>query len=396
MKTFREHPLACCGALLVVALAVASGLAAVSPASGDARSTYSYLRLFSEVLTLIGHNYVETVPQDQLLRGAYEGLLASLDGESEYLSAADYRAIGLMEARNEEGRTGIFLTRRDGVLFVAAVLPGSDAKEKGIRLGDQIRRIGTEPGRELSLSDAERLLGGAPGGKVTVALTRREEPRREEIEVVFRKLSLPVPRLAAVREGVAVVEIPAFGEGSAEAIAGILSELRTRKVERALLDLRGNAWGEPQEAAEAASLFAGQGVMAKLRMRNGEERPVRGEKPRSPWRGEVLMLTDAGTAYAAEIFVAALVDSGVARHGGEKTLGRGGERDLLPLANGDFLYLTVRKYTSPSGTAWHGEGLTPPVSIPTDRSVPFEERAAAQLQKALEWLRDLPEEAKAA
>lgn len=395
MKTFREHPLVCGGAVLVVALAVASGLAAVSPASGDARSTYSYLRLFSEVLALIGHNYVETVPQDELLRGAYEGLLASLDGESEYLSAADQRAMGRLEGENE-GRAGIFLTRRDGVLFVASVLPGSDAKEKGIRLGDQVRRIDAKPGRELSLSDAERLLRGPLGGKVKVAVSRREEPRREEIEVAFRKLSLPTPRLAAAQEGVAVVEIPAFGEGSAATIAGILADLRARKVERALLDLRGNAWGEPQEAAEAASLFAGQGVMAQLRMRNGEERPVRGEGPRSAWRGEVLMLTDAGTAYAAEIFVAALLDTGVARHGGERTLGRGGERDLLPLANGDFLYLTVRKYTSPAGTTWHGEGLTPGVSIPSDRSMPFEERKAAQLQKAVEWLRNLQEEAKAA
>jgi len=276
------------------------------------------------------------------------------------------------------------------------VLPGTDAQAKGLRIGDQIRRIGDRSGRELTLSEAARALRGPNGSSIVVSISRREEPRREDVEVSRKKISLPPPRLDPAQEGVAVVKLPAFGPGSAKAFAGILERLQKEKFHRAILDLRGNAWGEMDEAVRAASSLVGDRTIAKVRDRKGEEKLITSSGPKAAWSGDLLLLTDAGTAYAAEVFVAAIVDAGLAKQGGETTLGRGGEQEVLPLANGDYLSLTVRKFISPSGKAWHGSGLTPSVSLPADPADPFKDRAEKQLRKAIDWLRDPSQGAKAA
>lgn len=378
-------------------LAVVLGLliAARPTATEESGSTYNHLRLFNEVLALIRNSYVETVPEKQLLAGAYEGLLAALDGESEYLTAAQYAELSAPQP-GADADPGIFLTRRDGVLFVAAVLPGSDAEARGLRLGDQVRRIGDRNGRDLTLTEAERALRGPAASKVTLSISRRDDPKREDLELVRRKLVLPPPHFEGMREGVAVVRLPAFGPGAAKSLGGILEKLQKDKVGRAVFDLRGSAWGDPGEALRAAALVAGGEAKMRLASRGGEETVLSGPAGRSPWNGEILLLTDTGTSFAAEVFVASLVDSGAARQAGETTLGRGGEREGLPLANGDYLYLTVRKFMTVSGKSWHGSGLIPSVPLPPDGTLTFKERADQQMRRAVEYLRDLVPEARAA
>ncbi len=394
MRRFGSHPVTLGALGLVVTVAMATGLSAVS-SSGDPGTTYGYLKLFNEVLALVRHNYVEDVPDSVLLKGAYEGLLEALDGESEYLSAIQYQQ-SVADPTPTPASAGMVLTRRAGFLFVAAVLQGSGAEAGGVRPGDRIRRIANRPAASIAYSEAQRLLRGNPGAKVTLEISRPEEPDRIDIQVELRENPLPLPTLAAMAGTVAVIRLPAFGPGAGATFSGILDKLHRNGTTRMVVDLRDNAWGSPEEAIRAASLLTGDGVQAVIRGRGTADEPVRGEGPRTPWRGQILLLTNPGTALAAELFVATLADAGLATHAGESTLGRAGEREALPLADGGYLVLTVRKYVSPRGTTWHGEGLKPSVSIPVDPDLPFEKRADRQLEKAKEWLAAAASEAKAA
>jgi carboxyl-terminal processing protease len=373
---------------------MATGLAAVG-SSGDSGSTYGYLKLFNEVLALVRHNYVEAVSEDALMQGAYEGLLASLDGESEYLTASQYQML-MSSSSSAKATAGILLTRRVGFIFVAAVLPGSDAEAQGVHSGDRLRSIGTRAGTDLSLSEAQRLLEGAEGSTVKIELSRSEDPGKLDLTIEKRTIGLPGPAMLPADGGVSVVRVPTFREGTTPELEKIFSRLEADGVKRVVLDLRGNAWGDPDEAIRSAALLAGAGTQAIVRKRGDAEEPLVAKGPRSGWRGEMLLLTNPGTALAAEIFVAALSDAGVAKQAGERTLGRAGEREVIPLANGDYLVLTVRKYVSPTGKTWHGEGLHPAVPILSDPDIPFEQRSERQLEAAKRWFAESAVEGKAA
>ncbi|HET6372883.1 MAG TPA: hypothetical protein VFG76_06225, partial [Candidatus Polarisedimenticolia bacterium] len=53
-------------------------------------SSYTYIRLFNEVLQLVRNSYVDETQPESLMKGAYEGLVGELDPFSEYLTPQEY------------------------------------------------------------------------------------------------------------------------------------------------------------------------------------------------------------------------------------------------------------------------------------------------------------------
>ena len=100
------------------------------------------------------------------------------------------------------------------------------------------------------------------------------------------------------------------------------------------------------------------------------------------------MLTDFGTAGAAELFVAALTGNKRAETVGERTAGRAALQRLFPLPDGGGMWMSHAWYLTPAGTAIHERGLQPDVAgAPARRRV---RRAAPAgdptLEKAVERL----------
>src|SRR5215475_12188825 len=135
--------------------------------------TYTYLKLFNEVLSLVRNSYVDEVNTDSLMKGAYEGMLAELDPFSEYLTPDEYAEYASAGARRTQGAhadadTGLRVARKEGIALVVSVRKGSDAESKGITPGDHLRRIGDKSTREMTLHQIESSLSGAPGTTVSV------------------------------------------------------------------------------------------------------------------------------------------------------------------------------------------------------------------------------------
>ena len=54
-------------------------------------NTYDKLKVFSEVLSLIESNYVESVGSDALINGAIRGMVKALDPHTSYLPPVSYK-----------------------------------------------------------------------------------------------------------------------------------------------------------------------------------------------------------------------------------------------------------------------------------------------------------------
>ncbi len=76
------------------------------------------------------------------------------------------------------------------------------------------------------------------------------------------------------------------------------------------------------------------------------------------------VLTDFGTAGAAELFAAAVAGNKRAETFGERTAGRAALQRLFPLPDGGGMWMSHAWYLTPAGTAIHERGLQPDVAVP--------------------------------
>ena len=323
--------------------------------------TYRHLRVFEDVVSLITNNYVDPVEPERIMQGALWGLAEGLDPESTYLTpdeVSQYEA----DDPNDEVGVGLVLTRQYYIQVVAA-RDGSPAAEAGLLPGDYIREIDDSSTRVMSVVRGRQLLHGAPGSTVTLNVIRGNaaEPVEIELQRGAGRSANVTSRLTA--PGVGYLRIAEFDDTTTDAIEAAAGTLERQGAERLLIDLRGTATGAFETGIDAARLFADADTLV-IRETSTEQVPMgQGtEVPGQPSiRWPVVLITSPGTAGAAELFAAALTDTGRADSVGFRTAGRAAEQTLIRLPDGGGLLLTATQYLKPSGEPIHRVGVEPAV-----------------------------------
>lgn len=362
-------------------------------------SAYGQLTLFNEVLRHVLDGYVDALAPERIddaLDASFMGLTDALDGDTAYLPPEDWRSYKEAQ-RAPEADTGIVLGRRYGFLVAVATRSGSPAEKAGVRKGDFIKTIDNRHTRSLSVPVGDRLLHGAPGSTVKLRLIRsRNEP--VEVSIVRERIEPIAVRSRALADGIGYVRIPEFSNDTAKETREAVEAFKRAGVRKIVLDLRGTAYGPLAQGAAVAQLFVGTGVVARQTFKTDPEKATNAEASRVAWSGPLATLVDFGTAGASEIVSAALLDSGRSPVVGQRTYGRVGLQQPVPIDEGGMV-VTVSRFVSPKGNVIHGKGVEPdvPVTLPAAASVDAEddEPAVAEpksgedpvLDKALEILK---------
>src|SRR5262252_2698292 len=134
-------------------------------------ASYEELETFTNVLAIIQKNYVEEVDTKRLIEGAINGMLASLDPHSAYLTPELYKDLQV-ETKGSFGGLGIEITNRNGILTVVSPIEDTPAYRAGILPGDQIVKINGEFTKDMSLVDAVKKMRGPKGSSVTISVKR--------------------------------------------------------------------------------------------------------------------------------------------------------------------------------------------------------------------------------
>jgi carboxyl-terminal processing protease len=115
------------------------------------------------------------------------------------------------------------------------------------------------------------------------------------------------------------------------------------------------------------------------------------------------VLVNKGTAGAAEIVAAAVLDNARGDVAGDKTFGEGSVQKVIDLPDGSAIILSVAKYYSPGGKAFQDVAVTPNVVVaagdddfalpdedenatPPDQEKPRAPQPDQPLQKAIQIL----------
>jgi len=317
---------------------------------------YTHLSIFHEVVSLIRETYVDPVNMDRTLDAAESGLLEALDGDSGYLDQADFQE--LLSGKRGPAEVGIVLGRRFGFLTVVATRPGSPARLAGLKAGDFIKTIDGKHTHSITVVKGERLLSGEPGTPVKVGIFK-SGTEAVDTSLIRERLRPSFPVARVLEGGVGYLAVQDLSDPILGSVKTALADLQAQGASSLILDLRSSATGALPNSAALAGLFLEKAVVARLASRNAPEQTLMATEAARAYKGPLVVLVDRGTAGAAEIAAACLLDSDRASLIGENTFGRAGVQKQIPLNTGGGLVLTVSRYLSPKGQALNGKGLTP-------------------------------------
>ena len=370
----------------IVAFTVVGGYLSRVVAREDA---YRHLRIFEDVVARISNNYVEEVDMDVVMEGALRGLADGLDSESTFLTADD---VARIESGNPlpVGALGLKVTSQY-YAQVIAVTDGSPTDRAAIRPGDYIRAIDGQTTRFVSGVETERLLRGEPGSTVTLSLLRGSTQEPYDIELTREQLDEPAVSHRVVDGDVGYIRIPAFTDDVADQLATASDRLLAAGATRLLIDVRSVAGGEFKEGIDAARLFVASGTFLRRTAQGEAETIVEADAGDEAISAPVTLLTDFGTAHAAELFVAALRGTGRADTVGQRTAGRASLQKLVKLPDGTGIWLSWARYLQVSGDPIHRFGISPTVEVDVPRVELGEPRSPDDpiLNRGLEHIREI-------
>lgn len=358
---------------------------------GTARSVtgqqgVEHLRVFLDVVRLTLGAYVEPPDVDKVMDGAMRGLTDGLDPLSSYLPPHEMRALKAGEAL-PSADVGLIVTKQFW-LRVVGVRDNSPAARAGLRSGDLIRAIDDTPTRDMSVHTATRMLAGAPGTSMSLLVVRSNlidphtVPLTREVPSSTRATGRRLPG------GEAYVRVASFGSGVTDQLRSSIAALGATGAGM-IIDVRDTADGTPEDGIAVARLFVKSGTLATKATRDGTPVVTSAVTGDGALTMPIVLLVSFGTAHAAEVFAAALIDNDRATLVGTPTAGLAASQTLVELPEGHGLLLTTARYLRADGTPIHTRPLRPSVLVEPP-VVAFDEAPPATdatLARAVEILR---------
>ncbi|MEZ5744253.1 MAG: S41 family peptidase [Sphingomonadaceae bacterium] len=353
--------------LLVSAVALlpatTAGLAAV-----DSRSGAQFGKLIG-IYQLVKENYVDSVDDDKLIKGAIDGMLASLDPHSSYLDGSSLQRLETMIDGNYSG-LGLSVQMEDGAVKVISPFKGSPADKAGIKAGDYITHLDGTLYYERDLDEAVAKMRGPAGTKITLTIFR--PGRTEDFDVTVTRGVIELEPVTWELDGdVGVISINEFSRDVGKDVLTGVRELREKaggKLSGLVLDLRSNPGGSLDEAVALSDLFLTKGDIVSQRGRLASENQF--YRSETVFRGDALsglpmvVLIDAGSASASEIVAGALQDHHRAVVMGERSFGKGSVQSLIGLDRTSAVKLTTARYYTPDGHSVQEGGIEPDIRVP--------------------------------
>jgi len=371
---------------LVSALAMVP-IATAGMAQVDSRVAPEFAKLFA-TYQRVKASYVDPVDDEKLIRGAIDGMLASLDPHSAYLDGSDLQRMETLIDGNYSG-LGLSVVMEDGAVKVVSPFRGSPAEQAGIKAGDFITHINGKLIYGGDLDDAVAQMRGPAGTSINLTIFRPGAEDPIETSVTRGVIELEPVTHEIAEGGIGIITVNEFSRDVGADVLAAWTQIKKDtggRVNGLVLDLRTNPGGSLDEAVALSDLFLDEGRIVSQRGRaRGESMAYNAE---TMFRGQIapevplIVLIDAGSASASEIVAGALQDHRRALIMGERSFGKGSVQSLVPLGNDAALKLTTARYYTPNGHSVQEGGIKPDIRVPQISDPDLERRMKYQLRES--------------
>lgn len=380
MGLLRKHGLSIPLALVCLGLAFFLSGQAVTNVSAIPREEYESLETFTNILAVVRKNYVDDVQTKELIMGAINGMLNSMDPHSAYLTPDLYKELQ-MDTQGRFGGLGIEITIRNGILTVVSPLEDTPAHQAGIKPGDQIVKIEGEFTKDMTLMQAVKKMRGPKGSKISISIKREGVADLLNFTLVRDTIRIQSVRSRTLEEGYAYVRLAQFQERTDRDLQRAIQKLKSEKggIKGLVLDLRNNPGGLLTQAVRVADLFLESGLIVYTEGRLENQKQKFFARKEGSWTEfPMVVLVNGGSASASEIVAGALQDHKRAVVLGTKSFGKGSVQTILPLDDNSALRLTTARYFTPKGRSIQATGIVPDIIM---ENVPVQEAKAEEKKR---------------
>jgi carboxyl-terminal processing protease len=330
-------------------------------------STYKELDQFMSVFERVRSDYVDKVDDKTLIKGAIDGMLASLDPHSSYLDQRDRQNMRT-QTQGSYGGLGLSVTMEDGAVKIMTAQEDTPAQRAGLKTGDYITHLDGKLLYGSTLDEAVDQMRGAPGSKIMLTVVRPGRDKPFDVTLTRELIQLK-PVKWEVKDQVGIININTFvnsntGDAVRAAIAGIQKTIGHDPLGY-VIDLRSNPGGLLDQAIDVSDIFLERGEIVSQRGREKTDIERRFATPGDMAHGlPIIVLVDAGSASAAEIVAGALQDQKRALVMGQRSFGKGSVQTVIELGDDTALKLTTARYYTPSGRSVQEGGINPDIPVP--------------------------------
>jgi carboxyl-terminal processing protease len=230
----------------------------------------------------------------------------------------------------------------------------------------------------MSLPEIRDRLQGAPGSTLNVSVVRARRAEPQKIVITRDLITIPPVSDKMIEDGIGYIKVDALTKGMAAEVAAKVKSLEKSGAKKLLLDLRNDADGNESEGVAVANLFLNHGTITYVQGQKYPKEAFNADPAKAITTLPLAVLVNRGTAGAAEVVAAAILENARGDVVGDKTFGDGSVQKTIDLPDGGALILSIAKYYSPSGKAIQDTAVTPNVLVADedDTVIPDDEEEA--------------------
>ena len=354
------------------------------------------------------------IKADDILQTYLNAFAREIDPHTSYLSPRAAKAFQESMNLSLEG-IGATLSMEDDITSIRSLVPGAPAaRSKKISVGDKIVGVGQGEKGEIEdvigwrLDDVVDKIKGKKGSVVRLEIepekggkTKIISLTRDKVRIEDSAAKLSVDKVDG--KNIAVIKIPSFYIGLTSDVRKLLAQMKEKKADALIIDLRENGGGSLTEVIELSGLFIKEGPVVQVR--DAFNRIKVNEDPeadKSIYDGKLMVMINRHSASASEIFAAAMQDYNRAIIVGQQTFGKGTvqqsrslnfvyDLDKDPLG---YIQYTIQKFYRINGGSTQLKGVDADIKFPEiinaaktgesfeDNALPWDKIPAASYQES--------------
>ena len=354
------------------------------------------------------------IKADDILQTYLNAFAREIDPHTSYLSPRAAKAFQESMNLSLEG-IGATLSMEDDITSIRSLVPGAPAaRSKKISVGDKIVGVGQGEKGVIEdvigwrLDDVVVKIKGKKGSIVRLEIepekggkTKIISLTRDKVRIEDSAAKLSVDKVDG--KNIAVIKIPSFYIGLTSDVRTLLAQMKEKKADALIIDLRENGGGSLTEVIELSGLFIKEGPIVQVR--DAFNRIKVHEDPeadKSIYDGKLMVMINRHSASASEIFAAAMQDYNRAIIVGQQTFGKGTvqqsrslnfvyDLDKDPLG---YIQYTIQKFYRINGGSTQLKGVNADIKFPEiinaaktgesfeDNALPWDKIPAASYQEA--------------